>query len=33
MKNDSLDILLDRADFVLYCDFCRILSVLRWNMC
>lgn len=30
---DYLDILIDQADGMMYCDFCCVLRVLRWNIC
>nr|DAF57988.1 MAG TPA: hypothetical protein [Siphoviridae sp. ctfbh2] len=29
---DRIDILLEKADFALYCDFCLMLRVLQWNV-
>lgn len=31
MKTD-IDILIDKADGMKYCDFCRLLYVLYWNL-
>nr|DAR05949.1 MAG TPA: putative nucleic-acid-binding protein [Bacteriophage sp.] len=27
-----LDILIEQADGMMYCDFCRLLSILQWNV-
>lgn len=32
MKEINIDILLEKAEFALYCDFCRILQVIQWNV-
>lgn len=32
MKKDYIDILIEKADGIKYCDFCRLLSVIYWNM-
>lgn len=32
MRNDKLDILLEKADFTCYSDFCLIFRVLQWNV-
>lgn len=32
MKKDYIDILIEKADGMKYCDFCRLLSVLYWNL-
>lgn len=29
---DGIDILIEKAEFALYCDFCRILQVIQWNV-
>nr|DAE93825.1 MAG TPA: zinc knuckle protein [Caudoviricetes sp.] len=26
-----IDILIDKADYLPYCDYCRLLHILRWN--
>ena len=31
MKTD-IDTLIDKADGMKYCDFCRLLSVIYWNL-
>lgn len=31
MKKD-IDILIEKADGMKYCDFCRLLLVLYWNL-
>lgn len=32
MKKDYIDILIEKADGMKYCDFCRLLSVIYWNL-
>lgn len=32
MKKDYIDILIEKADGMKYCDFCRLLYVIYWNM-
>ncbi len=32
MKMDIVDILINEADGMKYCDFCRLLYVIYWNM-
>lgn len=29
---DLVDVLLNEADGMKYCDFCRLLSVIYWNL-
>lgn len=29
---DWVDVLLNEADGMKYCDFCRLLSVIYWNL-
>lgn len=29
---DFVDILINEADGMKYCDFCRLLSVIYWNL-
>lgn len=32
MRKDYIDILIEKADGMKYCDFCRLLSVIYWNL-
>lgn len=32
MRVDLIDRLINEADGMKYCDFCRLLSVLYWNL-
>ncbi len=32
MRKDYIDILIEKADGMKYCDFCRLLYVLYWNL-
>lgn len=32
MKEDYIDALINKADGMRYCDFCRLLSVIYWNI-
>jgi hypothetical protein len=32
MKMDIVDILINEADGMKYCDFCRLLGVIYWNL-
>lgn len=32
MRKDYIDILIEKADGMKYCDFCRLLYLLYWNL-
>ena len=32
MIEDIIDTLIEKADGMKYCDFCRLLSVIYWNL-
>ena len=32
MTEEAVDILIEKADGMKYCDFCRLLSVIYWNL-
>lgn len=32
MTEETVDILIEEADGMKYCDFCRLLSVIYWNL-
>lgn len=32
VMKEMIDVLINEADGMKYCDFCRLLSVLYWNL-
>lgn len=32
MTEETVDILIEKADGMKYCDFCRLLGVICWNL-